>query len=163
MFVQWLDKYLLNLLNDDSSVINNWSFKLIDDLRVIIYDHHSVVDSVLFERMLLSQIKQRMLSATPNRDWQLSFDCSNYWRLQEILRWCWFRIMVKINPRCFLLLLCCSPSLPKSLSLCLTLSVSLSLSHSLCLTLSLSCLIPHHVLPVLISLKYSLISMFDYH
>jgi len=51
------------------------------------------------------------------------------WHLQEILRCCWFRPTVKINPHRFLLPLCCSPSLLKSLSLSLT----LSLSHSLVL------------------------------
>jgi hypothetical protein len=29
--------------NDDSSIINNWSFKLIDNARVIIYDHNSFI------------------------------------------------------------------------------------------------------------------------
>ncbi len=28
------------IINDNSSVINKWSFKLIDNARVIIYDHN---------------------------------------------------------------------------------------------------------------------------
>ncbi len=59
----------------------------------------------------------------------------------SVSRCCWFRPTVKINPRCFLSLLCYSPSLPKSFSL-----------H---LTLPPSCLIPRHDLPVLFHIKAS--------
>jgi hypothetical protein len=37
-----------------------------------------VVDLVLFKQMMLSQIKRRMLNATPNLDWQLSLHCFNW-------------------------------------------------------------------------------------
>ncbi len=30
----------MTIVNDDSSVISKWSFKLIDDPRVVIYDRH---------------------------------------------------------------------------------------------------------------------------
>ncbi len=30
----------VTIVNDDSSVISKWSFKLIDDTRLIIYDHN---------------------------------------------------------------------------------------------------------------------------
>jgi hypothetical protein len=31
------------IVNDDSSIISKWSFKLIDDPRVTIYDHHRFI------------------------------------------------------------------------------------------------------------------------
>ncbi len=31
------------IVNNDSSVINKWSFKFIDDARVIIYDHNRFI------------------------------------------------------------------------------------------------------------------------
>ncbi len=31
------------IIDDDSSVISKWSFKLIDNPRVIIYDHHRFI------------------------------------------------------------------------------------------------------------------------
>jgi hypothetical protein len=31
------------IANDDSRVVSKWSFKLIDDLRVIIYDRHRFI------------------------------------------------------------------------------------------------------------------------
>ncbi len=33
----------VTIVNDDSSVISKWSFKLIDDLRVVIYDCHRFI------------------------------------------------------------------------------------------------------------------------
>jgi hypothetical protein len=30
----------VTMVNDDSSVVSKWSFKLIDNPRVVIYDHH---------------------------------------------------------------------------------------------------------------------------
>jgi hypothetical protein len=31
------------IVNDDSSIVSNWSFKLIDDARVIIYDRNRFI------------------------------------------------------------------------------------------------------------------------
>jgi hypothetical protein len=42
-----------------------------------------VVDLVLFEQIMLSQIKWGMLNATPNLDWQLSLHCSNWLALSR--------------------------------------------------------------------------------
>ncbi len=33
----------VTIVNDDSSVVSKWSVKLIDDPRVIIYDHHRFI------------------------------------------------------------------------------------------------------------------------
>ncbi len=33
----------VTIINDDSSVINKWSFKLIDDARVVIYDRNKFI------------------------------------------------------------------------------------------------------------------------
>ncbi len=33
----------VTVVNDDSSVISKWSFKLIDDPRVVIYNHHRFI------------------------------------------------------------------------------------------------------------------------
>ncbi len=33
----------VTIVNDDSSVINKWSFKLIDDPRIVIYDRHKFI------------------------------------------------------------------------------------------------------------------------
>ncbi len=33
----------VTIVNDDSSIVSKWSFKLIDDPRVIIYDHHRFI------------------------------------------------------------------------------------------------------------------------
>jgi hypothetical protein len=35
--------YIINIINDDSSIVTKWSFKLSDDLRVIIYDRHMFI------------------------------------------------------------------------------------------------------------------------
>ncbi len=83
-----------------------------------------VVDSVLFERMLLSQISQRMLDTTLILIDSYPPIVLIDWHLWEIIRCCWFRPTVKINPSSFLPSLCCSSSLPNSLSLCLTLHAS---------------------------------------
>ena len=53
-------------------------FEMLFKFQIQMWIGKSVVDSVLFERMLLSQIRWRILSATPNLDWQLSFPCSNW-------------------------------------------------------------------------------------
>ncbi len=34
---------IMTILNDVSSVINKWSFKLIDDPRDVIYDHYMFI------------------------------------------------------------------------------------------------------------------------
>jgi hypothetical protein len=31
------------IVNDDSSILSKWSFKLIDDPRVVIYDHYKFI------------------------------------------------------------------------------------------------------------------------
>jgi hypothetical protein len=87
----------------------------------------------------------------PKFDWQiirLLLPLINS-QVLSVSKHCWFRSTFKINPRRFLSLLCCSPSLPKS--------------FSLCLSLTLSSLIPDHDLPGLISHKSLMIRMFDYH
>jgi len=33
----------VTIVNDDSSIIGKWSFKLIDDHRVVIYDRHRFI------------------------------------------------------------------------------------------------------------------------
>jgi len=33
----------VTIVNDNSSIVSKWSFKLIDDPRVIIYDHHRFI------------------------------------------------------------------------------------------------------------------------
>jgi len=33
----------VTIVNDNSSIISKWSFKIIDNARVIIYDHHRFI------------------------------------------------------------------------------------------------------------------------
>jgi hypothetical protein len=33
----------VTIVNDDSSIISKWSFKLIDDPRIVIYDYHRFI------------------------------------------------------------------------------------------------------------------------
>jgi len=33
----------MTIINDDSSVVSKWSFKLIDDPRVVIYERHRFI------------------------------------------------------------------------------------------------------------------------
>ncbi len=76
---------------------------------------------VLFEGMLLSQIKQRTFETTLNLDWQFSGDLLFYWLTSlKILR-CWFHQRSKPTHTVFSLHRHCP-----SLSLILSLSVSLS-------------------------------------
>ncbi len=42
MFCGFYYKHV-TIVNDDSSVINKWSFKLIDDPRVVTYDRHKFI------------------------------------------------------------------------------------------------------------------------
>jgi hypothetical protein len=110
-----------------------------------------VVDLVLIEQMLWSQISRGMQNTTQKFDWQIICPLLLLMNSQllSFSKRCWFRPTAEINPRHFLSLLCCSPSLHKSFSLCLSLTPS--------------CLIPDHDLPGLISHKNLMIRMFDYH
>ncbi len=110
-----------------------------------------MVDLVLIELMLWSQISRGMQNTTQKFDWQIIcrlLPLINSKVLSVGKRY-WFRPTVEINPCHFLSLRCCSLPLPKSFSLRLSLPPS--------------CLIPHHDLPRLISHKKITICMFHYH
>jgi hypothetical protein len=109
----------------------------------------------LLERMLLSQISQRMLEATLiliesyTPLFYLIDVFKKFSGVVDLDQWSKsIHAIFSNDPRRFL-----SPP-------CFSLSPQTSLS--LCLPLPLSCLIPHHVLRVLISLKYFMIAMHDY-
>jgi hypothetical protein len=74
-----------------------------------------------------------MLNATQKLDWHLILlllllidTLKKFSGVVEICWCCWFRPMVKINPSRFLSPLCCSPPLPKSVSLSVCLSLCLA-------------------------------------
>ncbi len=113
----------------------------------------SMVNIVLFKRMLLSQIYWGMFV---NPDWQFSWDLLFYWFTSPKITRCGFRPMVKSTNAIF-------SNDPRHFLAPPPLSLSLPNPVSLCLSFSLLCSIPYHVLPVLISLKYSTDWMFDYH
>jgi hypothetical protein len=62
----------VTIVNDDSSIISKWSFKLSDDPRVVIYDCHwfkiqaTVLKNVLRSQMLpcLNRLEWLLLSFT---------------------------------------------------------------------------------------------------
>jgi hypothetical protein len=115
---------LVTELSENRNVlVNAWKFCI------------HVVDFVLIEQMLWSQISRGMQNTTQKFDWQiirLLLLLINS-QVLSISKQCWFRPTVEINPRCFLSPLCYSLRLPKSFSLHLSLIslVSLSLLLSL--------------------------------
>jgi len=44
----------VTFVNDDSSIVSKWSFKLIDDPRVLIYDHHRLILQATGQTFLIS-------------------------------------------------------------------------------------------------------------
>jgi len=47
----------VTIINDDSSVGNKWSFKLIDDTRVVMYDHHKFIIQATGDRKWREDVK----------------------------------------------------------------------------------------------------------
>ncbi len=48
----------VTIVNDDSSIISKWSFKLVDNPRVVIYDHHRFI----IQATSPQKVKQKLVS-----------------------------------------------------------------------------------------------------
>ncbi len=48
----------MTIINDDSNIVNKWSFKLIDDARVIIYNRHMFIVQAIDIENLTSAPRQ---------------------------------------------------------------------------------------------------------
>ncbi len=60
------------IINYDSSIVNKWSFKLIEDARVVVYDCNRFIIQATGERQKSAAVAQiRSVACTINM-WQLS-------------------------------------------------------------------------------------------
>jgi len=41
----------VKIVNDDSSIINKWRFKLIDDAKVVIYDRNRFIKQAIWQKL----------------------------------------------------------------------------------------------------------------